>query len=236
MSKVGLNGGPRPSSGQAAPVLQDRSSGSQSYSASLRRVPSQQRGREKVVRILDAAEQLLIEIGYEQAVATPALLIDRAKVSGGSFYTYFSNPEAVMEALAFRFMDNARATADALAQQVHQNWREAANRFFAAFVGFYDQPAVRELWLDGHLSRAARQGDEDSNAYLAQRLQMMFAQATVPGPRLRPICYRVAMEIYDYLMRLAFRAPTKKARADLLHEAKSAFLVYLEAANDQAEQ
>src|ERR1700722_6862517 len=44
---------------------------------SLRRVPSQQRGREKVARILDAAEELLIEHGYEYAVSTPTVLIER---------------------------------------------------------------------------------------------------------------------------------------------------------------
>jgi AcrR family transcriptional regulator len=197
-----------------------------SYLASLRRVPSQQRGRDKVARILDAAEEVLIEHGYEYAVSSPTVVIERAKVSGGSFYTYFSNPEGVMEALALRFMDEVKATADVVSQESHADWTEAASRFFDTFVGFYQQAAVRELWLEGHLSRAAVQADDDCNAYLARRLEEMLQGAVAPAPRFDPIRYRVAIEIYDYVMRLAFRT-SGQARTDLLREAKHAFLTYL---------
>jgi AcrR family transcriptional regulator len=197
-----------------------------SYLVGLRRVPSQQRGRDKVARILDAAEEILIEHGYEYAVSSPAVLIERAKVSGGSFYTYFSGPEGAVEALALRFMEDAKATADALAEEIRADWREAADEFFETFLGFYQQAAVRELWLEGHLSRAARQADDEGNAHLARRLQQMLTRAVVPVPAFRPIRYRVAIEIYDYVMRLAFRADGQ-ARVDLLHEARHAFMSYL---------
>jgi AcrR family transcriptional regulator len=200
-----------------------------SYLTSLRRVPSQQRGREKVARILDAAEEVLIEHGYDYAVSTPTVLIERAKVSGGSFYTYFSNPEGVMEALALRFMDEVKVTADVVSREVHADWKDAASRFFDTFVGFYQQAAVRELWLEGHLSRAARQADEDCNAQLARRLEEMLSGAVIPVPRFNPLRYRVAIEIYDYVMRLAFRTQGQE-RVDLLREAKHAFLVYLDSA------
>jgi AcrR family transcriptional regulator len=231
---------PRPVSGQTAPspcpsVSEPANgdglskAGGLAYQTLLRRVPSQQRGRDKVARILDAAEELLVEQGYEKAVSTPALLIERARVSGGSFYTYFSSPESVMEALALRFMESDRATGDKLAREVYPNWEEAANRFFDAFVGFYRPLAVRELWLKGHLSRRARQADDDSNAYLAQLLVEMVSRATIPGPHLRPICYRVAIEIYDAVMRLAYRAD-RQERRDLFREAKQAAISYLVAA------
>jgi AcrR family transcriptional regulator len=197
-----------------------------SYLGGLRRVPSQQRGRDKVARILDAAEELLIERGYEYAVSSPAILIERAKVSGGSFYTYFSSPEGVIEALALRFMEDARATADVVAQEERAHWRQAASEFFDTFLGFYQQAAVRELWLEGHLSRAARQADDDANAHLGRRLQEMLTRASVPVPTYKPIRYRVAIEIYDYVMRLAFRAEGQ-TRVDLLTEARHAFLTYL---------
>jgi AcrR family transcriptional regulator len=201
---------------------------------SLRRVPSQQRGREKVARILDAAEELLVEHGYEFAVSNPAMLIERAKISGGSFYTYFSGPDAVMEALALRFMDSAKAEADALAQQVLPTWNDAASRFFDAYVDFYQPLATRELWVEGHLSRVARQADDDANAHLAHRLGEMCRLARNPGRPLSPICYRVAIEVADYVMRLAFRADAN-VRVDLLREAKRAFLSYLAAADSSAD-
>jgi Tetracyclin repressor-like, C-terminal domain len=86
---------------------------------------------------------------------------------------------------------------------------------------------VRELWLEGHLSRPARQADEDCNAHLARRLEEMLSGAIVAVPPFNPLRYRVAIEIYDYVMRLAFRAEGQ-ARVDLLREAKHAFLIYLD--------
>jgi AcrR family transcriptional regulator len=200
--------------------------GGMSYLALLRRIPSQQRGRDKVARILDAAEELLIEQGYEYAVSTPVVMIERAKVSGGSFYTYFSGPEMVIQSLALRFMEEVKTAADAISREVHADWATAANRFFDTFVDFYQQPAVRELWLGGRLSRTARQADDDCNAHLGRRLEEMLACAALPIPSFRPIRYRVAIEIYDYIMRLAFRAEGQ-ARTDLLGEARHAFLTYL---------
>ncbi len=196
------------------------------YLGLLRRVPRQQRGRDKVARILDAAEELLIEVGYDRAVASPTPLIERAKVSGGSFYTYFTNPEGVMEALALRFMEEVKVTADVLAVEVHPDWEEAASTFFDTFVGFYEQAAVRELWLEGHLSRVGRQADDDTNAYLGRCLESMLRAATEPIGAFGAIRYRVAIDIYDYLMRLAFRSDGP-ARTELLRQAKHAFLVYL---------
>ncbi len=197
-----------------------------SYLSSLRRVPSQHRGQEKVARILDAAQQLIVEIGYESTVSAPALLIERAKVSGGSFYTYFSSPDLVIEALALRFMEEARASAEKIAQEVHHDWVSAANRFFETFVGFYQQPAVYELWLGGRLSSAARQADADCNAFLAEQLSEMLHRSEIQPPSADPLRYRAAIEIYDYLMRLAFRSEGQD-RADLLAEARHAFLTYL---------
>lgn len=202
------------------------SRGTLSYLASLRRVPTQRRGQEKVERILEAAEQLIIDVGYERTVSTPALIIERAQVSGGSFYTYFSSPELAVEALALRFIDGARTQADAVALEIHDDWISAANRFFETFLGFYDQPAVYELWLKGNLSATLRQADDEGNAYLAKRLDEMVHRARVLPPSNDPVRYRVAIEIYDYLLRLAFRSEGQ-IRARLIAETRHAFVSYL---------
>ncbi|MEK7794319.1 MAG: helix-turn-helix domain-containing protein [Candidatus Hydrogenedentota bacterium] len=54
-----------------------------------RRLPTQDRGRERVDRILDAAARLLVEQGYE-AVKTNHIA-KRAGVSVGSIYQFFPN-------------------------------------------------------------------------------------------------------------------------------------------------
>ena len=60
----------------------------------------------------------------------------------------------------------------------------------------------------------------------------MLSIARTPGPPLRPICYRVAVEILDYVMRLAYRAEDD-TRSGLLDEARRAFVAYLAAAESQ---
>ncbi len=67
----------------------------------MRRKPRQARSRERVNRMLDAAEQLLIEGGYT-AVTTNAIA-DRAQVPIGSLYQFFPDKAAILYALAERY-------------------------------------------------------------------------------------------------------------------------------------
>ena len=84
----------------------------------------------------------------------------------------------------------------------------------------------------GYDARAARQADEDCNAQLARRLEEILSGAVIAVPRFNPLRYRVAIEIYDYVMRLAFRTEGQE-RVDLLREAKHAFLTYLDSAESR---
>ena len=63
----------------------------------LRRVPQQPRGQRRIEAILDAAEQLFAEIGYD-ATTTNAIAA-RAHTAIGSLYQFFPNKEAITAAL-----------------------------------------------------------------------------------------------------------------------------------------
>lgn len=69
----------------------------------MRRQPQQTRSQERVHHILDVAEQLFIELGYEQT--TTRLIAARAEVPVGSLYQFFPNKEAIVRALANRFFE-----------------------------------------------------------------------------------------------------------------------------------
>ena len=197
-----------------------------SHTALLRRNPTRQQGRLKVERILDAANDLLEEVGYERAVSTPALIIGRSQVAGGSFYTYFASPEHVMEVLAVRIMERSLERVEQLTAEVHPTWEAAAEQFSKRIVTYYEDPAARVLWVEGHLSLSGQEADLRSNARGAARLGLMLQSAEIPGPQLDPICYQVAIEILDHLMRLAYRLEGAD-RAALLSEARHAFFSYL---------
>jgi AcrR family transcriptional regulator len=75
------------------------------------RPPRQLRSRETLDRILDAAEALVAEKGFED---TPvAEVVARADSSVGAFYARFHDKEGLLHALYERYYDEAVATADA---------------------------------------------------------------------------------------------------------------------------
>jgi AcrR family transcriptional regulator len=76
----------------------------------LRRVPRQTRGQQRIAAILDAAEQLFAELGYE--ATTTNAIASRAHTAIGSLYQFFPNKEAILRALVGRFLDALREVLD----------------------------------------------------------------------------------------------------------------------------
>jgi AcrR family transcriptional regulator len=75
------------------------------------RPPQQARSQETLDRILDAAEALVTEKGFED---TPvAEIASRAGSSVGAFYARFQDKDALLHALYERYYEQAIATADA---------------------------------------------------------------------------------------------------------------------------
>lgn len=67
----------------------------------LRRVPQQDRGQRRIDRLLDAAAEVIAEVGVEGA-STNAIAA-RAATSVGSLYQFFPNKDAIVQALAARY-------------------------------------------------------------------------------------------------------------------------------------
>jgi AcrR family transcriptional regulator len=75
------------------------------------RPPRQARSQETLGRILDAAEALVADKGFED---TPvAEIVQRADSSVGAFYARFHDKEGLLHALYERYYEEAVATADA---------------------------------------------------------------------------------------------------------------------------
>ncbi|MDX2232759.1 MAG: TetR/AcrR family transcriptional regulator [Leptolyngbyaceae cyanobacterium bins.349] len=72
-------------------------------SAMMRRQPKQARSQERVQHILDVAEQLFVELGYEQT--TTRAIATRANVPVGSLYQFFPDKVALLKALADRYFE-----------------------------------------------------------------------------------------------------------------------------------
>ena len=76
----------------------------------LRRNPVQARAKERIERVLDAAEEVFVEAGYE--AATTNQIAARADTSIGSIYELFERKEDVAKALAARYLTELTALYD----------------------------------------------------------------------------------------------------------------------------
>ncbi|MFN8529479.1 MAG: TetR/AcrR family transcriptional regulator [Anaerolineae bacterium] len=72
-----------------------------------RRIPKQSRSQQRVDHILDTAERMFIEQGYESA--TTNAIAARAGVSIGSLYQFFPSKEAILNTLVGRYQTDLKA-------------------------------------------------------------------------------------------------------------------------------
>nr|BFF23359.1 hypothetical protein GCM10025732_13240 [Glycomyces mayteni] len=70
---------------------------------SLRRLPVQERSAARVRRMLDAAADLIEEVGYDRLSTTA--IAQRADVAIGSVYQFFGDKRSLAEALSQRYID-----------------------------------------------------------------------------------------------------------------------------------
>ena len=78
----------------------------------MRRVPAQARSRERLERILDAAEEELGEVGYE--AATMQSIAERAGTSIGSVYQFYPNKKTLLGAISERYIAKVRELLESL--------------------------------------------------------------------------------------------------------------------------
>jgi AcrR family transcriptional regulator len=105
-----------------------------------RKRPVQQRSRETVEAILEAARQVFAAQGY--AGGTTNRIAQRAGVSIGSFYQYFPNKDAIVVALMERHMTETTANYEAVMRQADAADLEVAEvvrHFVLSMLASYQQ-------------------------------------------------------------------------------------------------
>ena len=188
-----------------------------SHPSAVRRAPVQARSADRVARMLDAAAELLDEVGPE-ALTTSAIAV-RAGVSVGSLYQYFPDKHAVVEALSRRAFERFSAL---LADLPRGDWGRSVDDVIDAYVCFArDEAGFLVLSFGGPVGVHALDPGDDNNAVVARTLGAVLA---VPG--LSDDVLRLAVEVGDAILQLAFR---RDPAGDplLVQEAKTAVRAYL---------
>jgi AcrR family transcriptional regulator len=182
----------------------------------LRRVPRQARSRERLVRMLDAAEALLVAEG--PAALTTTRVAAAAGVSVGSLYQYLPDKEAIVEALAGRYLAEFEALMEELAARAP--FEDPVGTLIDAFAARYrERPGYRALWFGRELTPALRAADLENKSALAKAL--LRAVGLGDGARTQA---HAGVLIADALLQEAFRTDSP----ELVEEAKRVLRLYLD--------
>ncbi len=149
--------------------------------ALLRRVPQQDRGQRRVDRLLDAAAELIAEVGVE-AASTNAIAA-RAQTSVGSLYQFFPNREAVVQALAARYTAQfdelkSRTMAPEVTDLPLERMMRGIIEPIAAFC--VANPAYRHVYAATNDPLTGRQSPEEARLHAAvvARVEALIARRT----------------------------------------------------------
>jgi AcrR family transcriptional regulator len=153
------------------------------------RPPVQARSQASLTRILDAAEQVIGERGFD--AATVADIVRQAKSSVGVFYDRFRDKETLLACLHERFCQESHATADdALSTE---RWGQASiEQIVAKLVGFLVEiyrknlGLMRAFLVRSGTDRAFAERGMQLHLYIASKLAAVLLTHRGEIPHARP--------------------------------------------------
>ncbi|MFJ9779798.1 TetR/AcrR family transcriptional regulator [Amycolatopsis sp. NPDC101161] len=193
-----------------------------------RRVPRQARAREKLARVLEAADRLLAEEGVEALTTTRVAAA--AGVSVGTLYQYLPDRDAITEALADGYLARLEDLMTAFTDQAaRETWEDPVGLLVDAFAALYRaEPGFRALWLGRGLTEAAREADVAHKRVMAAGVhRVLVAQGRLRDDEAAATACRTAFLAADAVIQEAFRADPDGAAA-LLDQLKAMLRAYLE--------
>lgn len=183
---------------------------------SLRRLPVQERSAARVRRMLDAAADLIEEVGYDRLSTTA--IAQRADVAIGSVYQFFGDKRSLAEALSQRYIDlyfeRLAARFDA---EPPADWQGGVEAAIAEYVHMYrTAPGFRVL----HLADAIDPGRADAvttggDVIADQILAGLGQRFGIGGDDELNKTVTVAVETGQALVRLAFRRDPEGCAASI---------------------
>ncbi len=172
------------------------------YAHVLKRRPAQARSARRVEALLDAAAELLRD--REPDAVTVRDLAAAAGVPTGTLYQFFEDKDAVLQALAVRFLAAMPGVLDAALASGRDDWSHSVGRVVDGYAAIVrEHPAIRQLWLSGALDAATRRLERETDATIATRLGALLREQA--GTRRgTPEQWRTLVALIDGLLRHAF--------------------------------
>ncbi|HEY2441405.1 MAG TPA: TetR/AcrR family transcriptional regulator [Solirubrobacteraceae bacterium] len=172
----------------------------------LRHVPTQARSRERLRRVLEAADEILAGEGAPAFTTTRIATV--AGVPVGSVYRYFPDKAAIVEALALRYWGELSDLVVAAAESDERSaLPDPAGAVLSALAaGFRARPGFLALWYGGLRTEAVRDATRPIRESIAASVTRILAvHWPRADPKLRETVARMVVISGDGLLREAFR-------------------------------
>jgi AcrR family transcriptional regulator len=191
---------------------------------SSRRVPQQPRGSQRVSELLDAAGEVIVEVGYEATTMTA--IAERARASIGCVYQYFPNKEALTRALRALYGDKLEQILLALEQRAPAlSVTDLASALVAIMADFMRE---HPCYLPLLAAPATYRRDPNARQRLREGMARMFRSKNSQLPH--PVALRMAhvtLQILKGLNTLYSEADATEQSA-LIEEHRVVLRAYLE--------
>ncbi len=146
----------------------------------IRKMPIQQRSRERVERMLHAASALIEENGSDAMKMSE--VAERADVPIGSLYQFFPDKGSIILTLAERYNELGRACIEKSLADVRdmaglkRAFCELIDEYYALFLA---EPVMRDIWSGTQADKALRQSELADSRIIGEMLARVLT-------RLRP--------------------------------------------------
>jgi AcrR family transcriptional regulator len=186
------------------------------------------RGLQRMASILDAAETVFAKAGYDEA--TTHQIADAAQISPGSLYQFFSNKEAIAQALADRYIEELKMVYSTVfsLEAAALPFSQWLNQIVDALIAFHmAHPAFHTLF-DAPPSLEVAGLTHQLPQELQTRLELGFQ---VRAPHLsamqRRLSATMSVQLFRAVPRLLLQAEETEQRL-LVRELKTVLHRYLE--------
>jgi AcrR family transcriptional regulator len=141
----------------------------------LRNVPTQARSRERLRRVLDAADDVLVRDGA--AAFTTNRIAQAAGVPVGSVYRYFPDKHSIVTALAVRYWSDFEdlVAAAAEADELDPLSDPGAVVLDALAAGFRARPGFLALWYGGLRTEQVRDATRPTRSAIGRSIERILA-------------------------------------------------------------
>jgi AcrR family transcriptional regulator len=143
----------------------------------MRRLPRQVRGEQRIAAILQAAAQVFYEVGFD--AATTDMIAQRAHTAIGSLYGFFPNKEAIAQRLSEQFCDDLHVLFEGILtdELVQVPLSQLIDDILDPLVQYHQtHPGFQALWLKSQGDPRLARMHQDLTEVLTRKTASIFAR------------------------------------------------------------